>query len=64
MSESAAIYNEGNAEKNITAEANEAKISQLAHEINTIKKTTQRLMMEAAIKKSGLFLRKNLTKYS
>lgn len=49
MSESAVIYNEGNAEKNITAEANEAKISQLAHEINTIKKTTQRLMMEAAI---------------
>ena len=42
-------YNEGNEAKNITAEANEAKLTQLATEINTIKRSTQRLMMEAAI---------------
>lgn len=42
-------YNEGNEEKNITAEVNEARLKALATEINTIKRTTQRLMMQAAI---------------
>ncbi len=42
-------YNEGNEEKNITAEVNEARLKALATEINTIKHTTQRLMMQAAI---------------
>ena len=42
-------YNEGNEEKNITAEVNETRLKALATEINTIKRTTQRLMMQAAI---------------
>lgn len=42
-------YNEGNEEKNITAEVNETRLKALATEINTIKHTTQRLMMQAAI---------------
>lgn len=49
MSETMATYNEGNEEKNITAEANEARLLTLATEINAIKKTTQRMMMQAAI---------------
>ena len=42
-------YNEESKEKNITAEVNEARLKALATEINTIKHTTQRLMMQAAI---------------
>lgn len=34
---------------NITAEANEARLSTLAAEINTIKRQTQKIMMEAAV---------------
>lgn len=49
MSETMATYNEGNGEKNITAEANEARLLTLATEINAIKRTTQRMMMQAAI---------------
>ena len=49
MSETMAIYNEGNGEKNITTEANEARLLALATEINAIKRTTQRMMMQAAI---------------
>lgn len=42
-------YNEESKEKNITAEVNETRLKALATEINTIKHTTQRLMMQAAI---------------
>lgn len=49
MSETMATHNEGNTQKNITAEANEARLLALATEINAIKKTTQRMMMQAAI---------------
>lgn len=42
-------YNEESKEKNITAEVNETRLKALATEINTIKRTTQRLMMQAAI---------------
>ena len=49
MSETMATYNERNTQKNITAEANEARLLALATEINTIKQTTQRMMMQAAI---------------